>query len=129
MRVRDIGLALAAGIATFLLVGVLVTELTAARVEFSLFLGIPAGLVAGTAAAAVVFARLGDPDPAKRRVALASGGFGVAFVGVLLLLAGGLGVRNSIALPIATVAAGIGALITYASLGTGGSRPDESTYS
>ena len=129
MRARDIGLALTAGIAAFLLVGVLVTELAAARIEFSLFLGIPVGLVAGIATAAFVIVRLGNPDPAKRRVAQASGGFGVVFIGVLRLLAGGLSVRNSLALPIAAVAAVVGALITYASLGATGSSPDESPYS
>lgn len=47
MRSRSIGAALVAGIATFLVVGVAVTELAFAWIEFSLFVGVPVGLVAG----------------------------------------------------------------------------------
>ena len=79
--------ALAAGLAAFLLVGVAVTELAASQVEFSLFLGIPAGLVAGAiTATTVLFTAEGD-DPRRRRLGFAVGTFGVVFLLGLLVVA------------------------------------------
>ena len=110
MRLTTLGFALAAGVAGLLVVGVLATELgTAAGIEFSLFVGIPAGLVAGVAAAVVVFLRFEAPEAARRRPAVALAGFGVAFVVALLVAAGGLGLRNSVALPVAAVVGLVGA--------------------
>ena len=84
MTLRSLGHALVAGIAAFLVVGIAVTELAAPRVEFSLFLGIPAGTVAGSVVAAVVvfrFRREGRDD----RPALALAGSGVSFLLALLV--------------------------------------------
>lgn len=103
MRPRTAGLALLAGLATFVVVGVVVTEFAAPQIEFSLFVGIPVGLVAGVAAAVVVFARLEDPSPERRRPALAVAGFGLGFVVAVVVGAGALGLRNSVAIPAATV--------------------------
>ena len=114
VQLRTVGLALAAGVAALLVVGVIGTELgTAAGIEFSLFLGIPAGFLAGVAAAAVVFLRLEDPEPSRRRPAIALAGFGVAFLVVLLLAVGAFRLRNSVALPIAAVGGFIGAAVAY----------------
>lgn len=66
MQPRTVGYGLAAGVAAFLVVGVVGTELgTAAGVEFSLFVGIPRGLAAGVVAAAVV--GVGGAAVASRR--------------------------------------------------------------
>lgn len=97
-------LALATGLAAFLVVGVTVTELASARIEFSLFVGIPAGLLAGLVAAAFVAMRLGpNVAPERRRPALALAAFGVVFLAALLVATLGLDVRNSVALPVAAV--------------------------
>ena len=53
MNAKSLALALAAGTAAFLLVGVAVTEVTQPWVEFSLLLGMPAGVAAGAFAAAL----------------------------------------------------------------------------
>ena len=114
MRARTAGAALAAGIAALLVVGVVATELgTAAGIEFSLFVGIPAGVVAGVAAAAVVFLRLEDPDAARRRPAVALAGFGAAFVLALLVAVSALQLRNSVALPVATAVGVAGAVVGW----------------
>jgi hypothetical protein len=60
MTRKSLGYALAAGLAVFLTVGVAVTELAGTWVEFSLFVGLPAGIVAGAAAAAAVTVGLSD---------------------------------------------------------------------
>ena len=110
MRLRTAGLGIVAGVAALLVFGVVATELgTAAGIEFSLFVGIPAGVVAGVAAAAVVLVRYEDPEPARRRPAVALAGFGVVFVVALLVAAGGVGLRNSVALPVAAVVGLVGA--------------------
>jgi len=119
MRPRTAGLALLAGLATFVVVGVGATELVAPQVEFSLFVGIPVGLLAGVAAAALVFARLEDPSPGRRRPANAVAGFGVGFVVAVLLGAGVLGMRYSIAIPAAAVV-GVLAAAVAAALERGG---------
>lgn len=112
MRLRTAGFAVLAGLAALLVVGVVATELgTAAGVEFSLFVGIPAGLLAGAAAAVVVFLRFEDPEPTKRQPALALAGFGVAFVVALLVAVGAFGLRNSLALPLAAVVGLAGAAV------------------
>lgn len=117
MKPRTVGYALAAGVAALLVVGVVGTELgTAAGIEFSLFVGIPLGLAAGVAAAAVVFLRVEDPDPSRRRPAVALAGFGVAFVGTVLVVAllgaaGVLQVRNTVALVAAAVVGFVGSVV------------------
>lgn len=103
MHARTFGLAGLSGIAAFVLVGAVVTELLSQVIEFSLFLGIPAGLLAGVAAAFVVYARLDDPVQARRRPAIALAGFGAGFVVTLALGNLVVGLANSIALPAAAV--------------------------
>lgn len=80
MNFKAIGLALLAGIAAFLVVGIAVTELLSPRIEFSLFVGIPAGLMAGVVAAAAVALWFGREDAGARRAAVALGAFGGAFL-------------------------------------------------
>lgn len=113
MRARTLALAGLAGIAGLVLVGAAVTELLAAWIEFSLFLGIPAGLLAGGAAAFLVLVRLEDRSATRRRPALAAAGFGVTFVATLLLGTFGVGLPNSIAIPAAAVVGLVGAVAGY----------------
>jgi len=115
MRLRTVGFGVVAGVAALLVVGVLGTELgTAAGIEFSLFVGIPVGAVAGVAVAGFVFVRLEDTDRSRRRPAVALSGFGVAFVVALLVAAGALGMRNSVALPAAAIVGLAGAIVAVA---------------
>lgn len=110
---RTVGLAGLAGVAAFVLVGVAVTELASRVIEFSLFVGIPAGLLFGAAAAILVLARLEDPSPARRRPAVVVAWFGVAFVVALLLGTGLLGLPNSTAILGATIVGALGAAAAF----------------
>lgn len=112
---RWAGVSVLAGLAAQLVVRVVATELgSAAGIEFSLFVGIPAGLVAGAAAAAVVFVRFEYPDPARRRGAVALAGFGATFVVALIVAVGALRLRNSSALPVAAVVGLVGSVVGLA---------------
>jgi len=95
MNLRFLGLTVAAGLATFLIVTVAVAELLQPRIEFSLLIGVPAGLAAGAVAATLV--ALGSTEaapPQRRRVATAFGAFAASFLGVL---------AAGIVLPVGTV--------------------------
>lgn len=109
MRPTHAAGALVAGIAAFLTVGVIVTELVAPAIEFSVFLGLPTGLLAGVVVLILTYRWLAPSrSPTVRRPALAAVAFGVVFLIVLLGAVGGLGLRNSIALLFAG-ATGVGA--------------------
>lgn len=112
MRPRTLVLALAAGIAVFLVVAVVVTELALPYIEFSLFVGLPAGALAGLLAAAYVLLR-GDAEPPATFGALALGAFGVVFLTVLVVAVVGFAVRNSLAVPVAGGVGSLAALATY----------------
>lgn len=115
MNGKSLGLALAAGVAIFLIVGVTVTEFVQPWIEFSLFLGIPAGFAAGAFIAAAVYLGLADDEPAQRRhIVGAFAGFGAVFLVVLIVLGGLLNLGVTLALGIAVVVGilvGIGAYI------------------
>lgn len=113
MTLKSLGLALAAGIAAFLLVAVAVTELAQPWVAFSLFLGLPAGLVAGAVVVTLVAFSAGDDDPRRRRLALSSGVFGAVFLGVLVVAGGLLEVGTVVSLVLAAVVGAVAALGSY----------------
>ncbi|WP_126664299.1 hypothetical protein [Haloterrigena salifodinae] len=73
-----IGRLVAACLATFLIVTVAVTDLLQSRIEFSLLVGIPAGLVAGAVTGGVVAWRFADGAPERRRIASAFDAFAIA---------------------------------------------------
>jgi hypothetical protein len=79
-----------AAVASGLLVGLAVTAALESRIEFSLFLGIPAGLLASVLAGWGVWRGLtAVSDPRRRSVAWAVAGFSLAFLltfGALVLL-------------------------------------------
>jgi hypothetical protein len=86
MSLKSISLALLSGIAAFLIVGVAVTEFTQPWIEFSLFLGIPAGIATGAFTAAGVYLGLADDSPAgRRRIAGAFAAFGAGFIVALVV--------------------------------------------
>jgi hypothetical protein len=114
MEGRDVGLALAAGLAVFLVVGALVTELALPYIAFSLFVGIPVGAVAGLTATAFVLLGLADELPTRRRRgAIAVGAFGVVFLLVFVVEAVILSTQNSVALPVAVVVGVFGAILAF----------------
>ena len=81
MTARSVALAIGAGFATFLVVGVVVTEVAGHWIAFSLFIGLPAGAIAGALATAAVTAGLtGDVPDRHRRVVGGFAGFVVGFV-------------------------------------------------
>lgn len=110
MNYRTIAVVLVAGIASFLVVGIAVTAVAERWIEFSVFVGLSAGLVAGAIAAAAVSLGLGEGAPAeRRRLALAFGLFDAGFLATLVVLAvAGQGVVLSTA---AGVAVGIVAAV------------------
>ena len=113
-RVTRFGVATAAGVTTFLLVTVAVTGLFERWIEFSVFVGLPAGLLAGVLAFGVVAYRLAGAAPARRRRLVgAVGGFSAAFLFALLGLT--LGWDGSVALSIgvALLVGLLGLLIGY----------------
>lgn len=86
MRIRTLGYAAAAGIATFLVVFVVVSEALLPYIEFSVLVGIPAGLFVGVLVAAFVLTQLGKEDDRTRRgIAYALGAFGVTLLIVFVL--------------------------------------------
>jgi len=114
MGVRSLALAAGAGVAAFLLVGVAVTELAQPRIEFSLFVGIPAGIAAGAFTAAAVYLGLADDAPeSSRRAAGAVAAFGVGFVVALVGLGWIAGVGVVTAIVGAVVAALAVGIATY----------------
>ncbi len=86
MNFKSIGLTLAAGLATFLIVTIAVAAFIEPWIEFSLFVGIPAGLVTGAVAAALVALGFGDDAPAqRRRLAISFAAFAAGFLVVLVV--------------------------------------------
>ena len=121
MRTRTLVLALAAGAATFLVVTAAVSEALLPVIEFSVLVGLPAGVVAGVLSAAVVLLWAGEgSDPGRRRAATAFGAFGAAFVTGWFLDLGG--VASLIAGSVCGVVVGVG---SYFYLRAHGREPAE----
>lgn len=66
MNLRNVGPALLAGFASFLVVAIAVTALLETRIEFSALLGLPAGVLAGVVVTGAVYLGL-DADASRRR--------------------------------------------------------------
>lgn len=110
MSYKSAALALVAGIVAFLVVGVGVTELAQPRIAFSLFVGIPAGIVAGAFAASAVYVGTADSSRQSRLVAGTIAAFGAAFLLSMLVLGlvGNVGIVLSmpVSIVVALVASG-----------------------
>jgi hypothetical protein len=102
MNLRLLGRTIAAGIATFLVVGLAVTELLQPRIEFSLLVGIPAGLFTGAVVAAAVAWGSSAGAPAQRR--LLAGSIGAAATSFLAVVGAGVVLALGIA---STVVVGV----------------------
>ncbi len=81
MNPRKLFTAIGAGFTTFLLVAVLVIELS--NVEFSAIVGLPVGLLAGIAVGIGIHTALDDLSLGARRAVTAYAGFGLAVLVVL----------------------------------------------
>lgn len=114
--IRTLVPAIITGVSGFIIFGVIATEIASPYIEFSVFVGIPVGLIAGLVLTALVIATLGTDDPAKRRSGASVASFGIAFLVVALLVAGILRLRISLSLIIGGVAGIIGAVATYVRL-------------
>ncbi|WP_049941126.1 hypothetical protein [Halorhabdus utahensis] len=99
MRVRILGYAAFAGIATFLVVFFAVSEALLPYIEFSVLVGIPVGLLVGTLSAAFVLTEFGS-DTSQTRRALARG-LGTAGIG--FVVAFGIGLLTGQGVTLATV--------------------------
>ena len=81
MSTRNALVALGVAISTFLVVAVVVTELASSTIEFSVFLGLPAGILAGLIAAVATWRLLqASPSDRARRTTAAIAGFGYAVI-------------------------------------------------
>ena len=109
MDVKSLVLAAGVGLATFLLVGGAVTAIVEQWIEFSLFIGIPVGLLAAVVTAGSVAIGLSEDATTKQRIAKIAAGFSLGFLlslAVLLLFwNGGITVSLGISLGIGLVAA------------------------
>lgn len=85
MTTRSIALALASGLATFLLVGIGITTVAQHWVGFAMLLALPVGATAGAVSTALVTAGLTGEVPARqRRAAGAFAGLSIGFLVGLL---------------------------------------------
>jgi hypothetical protein len=113
MSARNTLLGLIVAITGFVVVTVTVTELASSAIEFSLFLGLPAGLAGGVLLGALTFRWLGGESPASRRRGATLAAFGVVFLAMLVSLVVVGNLRNSQALPVAGVAGIVGGAGAY----------------
>jgi undecaprenyl pyrophosphate phosphatase UppP len=136
MGLKSLSLALVSGIAVFLIVGAAVTEFAQSWIEFSLFLGIPVGLVTGALTAAAVYLGLADDAPVRRRrVAGSFAAFGVGFLIALVVFGWLLNIGVTTALIVSVVVALAVAVVAYlrggktlgATIGDDGDTPSKVT--
>ena len=114
MNLKSVSLALLSGVAAFLIVGVAVTEFAQPWIEFSLFLGIPAGLATGAFTAGAVYLGLADDAPGgRRRIAGAFAAFGVGFIVSLVVFGWVINVGVTTAIVISVVVALAAAVVAY----------------
>ncbi|MGM0604346.1 MAG: hypothetical protein ACQETB_01605 [Halobacteriota archaeon] len=112
------------GLAAFLVVGIAVTAYAERWIEFSVFVGLPAGIFAGAiVAAGVWFGLVGDESAARQRVTGAIVGFAVGFLAALAVAASLLGVPMTLSTIGAAIVGLLVAVGTYA-FGGGGDDPD-----
>ena len=116
MSIRNGIVIFGVAVSTFLLVAAIVTELAAPAIEFSVFLGLPAGVLAGLVAAVVTGRALrADPSEVVRRATAAIASFGYA---VILLAAVRYAVaptRAVLSLPLIAGLAAVAAVVIFVS--------------
>lgn len=87
MNFRSTVRVIAVGLTTFLVITVAVTELLQSRIEFSLLVGIPVGLVAGVIITALLVRGFADGPSERERWISAS--FGAVSIAVLVVIVAG----------------------------------------
>lgn len=88
---QTFGASLLAGVATMLVVAIVVTELLADEMEFSLLVGLPTGLIAGLVVGGLIYlaAKKRHPAPAQTAASLVMGfaaGFMIAYFVAIVVL-------------------------------------------
>ncbi|MFB6103526.1 MAG: hypothetical protein ABEJ57_00380 [Halobacteriaceae archaeon] len=111
MDLRRTAVALTTGAVTFLLVAVAVTAALEPRIEFSVFLGLPAGFIAGVLVTAGVALTLSDPENGLYAVGVGTGAAGIT---VLLVAVVGAALRYPLSTTLLTAAL-VGAIAGVAS--------------
>lgn len=87
MDLKSLILTASVALTAFLLVGGAVTAIFEQWIEFSLFVGIPVGLLAGVlAAGGVAMSRTADSPDTNRRIARLVSGFSIGFLGSIAVL-------------------------------------------
>ena len=124
MTRKSLGYALAAGVAAFLVVGLVVTEIASAWIEFSVFVGLPAGIVAGVAVAAAVAFGLADDSPQRYRLAGTIAGFGVGFLAAVVVFSGVVGLGVVLSTGLGVVVGLVAAVVSYL---RGATTPDSTS--
>lgn len=109
MNARAVVLAVAAGIAAFLLSAIAVIELLLPTMEFSVFVALPVGLFVGAAVTALVLFAYGD-DGGSRALANAVGTFAIAFLLAFAALLFVVGIGAVVSLLVAVIVGVIAAL-------------------
>lgn len=114
MQLRTVGSAAAAGLASFLVTFVAVSELLLPDIEFSVLVGIPAGLVVGAIVAAFVLLHSGrETTQTHHRLAWALGTFGVVHLITFLVATAGLRFGAVVSLGGATAVGLIVGVVVY----------------
>lgn len=124
MRPKSVAIAGTIGFATFVLVGIAVTALLEPRIEFSMFVGFPVGLLGGVLAGAAVLLFLADNEETTRVIAGTLTWFLVGFLGTVGVLMVGLngGVASSVG--VAVVVGVLAAALAYLRIGGGPIRKE-----
>ncbi len=124
MRGKSIAIAGVIAVTTFFLVGIAVTASLEPRIEFSLFVGLPAGFLGGVIAGAGTLYWLAKDEQTAHVIAGSLAWFLIGFVGSMGILLVGLNGSMLISSGIAAVVGIIASGLAYGRLTTGHKRTD-----
>lgn len=112
MQARHALLAAVAGFAGFMLATVAITAALEPRIEFSVLVGLPIGILVGLATTWYVYSRLARSEPGSGRVATALVAAAVGFV-LGMALPATVGVGLSVSMLVAVSLALVAGLVSY----------------
>lgn len=112
MHARNVLLAAVTGFAGFMLATVAVTALLEPRIEFSIFVGLPVGILVGLVVTWYVYSRLTRDQSGGRRTATALVAAAVGFV-VGFAIPATVGVGLTISMTVAVATAVVAGLVSY----------------
>lgn len=124
MRGKSIAIAGVIAVTTFLIVGIAVTALLESRIEFSLFVGLPAGFLGGVIAGAGTLYWFAKDEQTAHVIAGSLAWFLVGFVGSMGVLLVGLNGSMLTSSGIAAVVGIAASGLAYGRLATGRKRTD-----